>query len=64
MKPEHDTTPTPPAAAPKPWQATFRPMPDITAFELAILIPYLQGEQMSDETWANLGKVTRHLVRT
>lgn len=43
----------------------FEPMPDITAYELAKLLPYFHGKQMYQEDWERLGlTVTRHLQRT
>lgn len=45
-------------------QAQYKPLPDITAFELAQLLPYLVGRHMTEADWDALGdRVTRHLER-
>jgi hypothetical protein len=47
-----------------PISAEYHPLPDITAYELAVLLPYLFGNQMTQQIWDNLGpSVTRHLKR-
>lgn len=43
----------------------YRPKPDITAHELARLMPALLGGLISEADWASLGEAcTRHLERT
>jgi len=39
----------------------FNPEPDITAYELAILLPYFNGAPMYEETLTELGTAARHL---
>ncbi|MFZ9972158.1 MAG: hypothetical protein ACO3GA_03620 [Candidatus Limnocylindrus sp.] len=39
----------------------FNPAPDITAYELAILLPYFHGVPMYEETLTELGTAARHL---
>jgi hypothetical protein len=41
----------------------FEPRPDITAYELALLMPYLLGKQPSEADWQFMGAEQRHLVR-
>lgn len=43
--------------------AQFEPLPDITAYELARLIPFFQGMALTEEKWGSLGTATRHLKR-
>lgn len=50
-------------AQPPAIKADFRPRPDITAFELAIILPFILSEPLTEETWQNLGPITRHLIR-
>ncbi len=57
---------TPPADKPMyqiklPITAHWTPRPDITAHELAILLPYLLGKPVYEEDWDALGEATRHL---
>lgn len=42
----------------------FHPLPNITAFELAVLLPHLMGSSMGEREWTALGSAQRHLVRT
>jgi hypothetical protein len=45
-------------------EAEFEPAPDITAYELAQLLPYItQGECMTECEWKEAGALTRHLKR-
>lgn len=45
-------------------EAEFEPAPDITAYELAQLLPYVtQGECMTECEWKEAGALTRHLKR-
>jgi len=45
-----------------PISRTFNPAPDITAYELAILLPYFfNGVPMYEETLSALGSAARHL---
>lgn len=46
-----------------PIRSTYVPQPDITAHELAILLPYLFGSPLYESDWAKLGAATRHLKR-
>jgi len=41
----------------------FIPQPDITAFELATLLPYFIGKVMYEEDWKELAVMQRHFVR-
>ncbi len=48
-----------------PLNCVFQPQPDITAFELATLLPYIMSGGLYKSTWERLGtSVTRHLKRT
>lgn len=42
---------------------TYNPQPDITAYELAQIIPYFHGKSMTANDWESLGPVTRHLKK-
>lgn len=42
---------------------TYAPKADITAFELATLLPYFIGKAMTKEDWDALGACQRHLVK-
>lgn len=42
---------------------SYNPQPDITAYELAIILPYLHGKPMFEEDWIDLGNAQRHLRR-
>lgn len=42
---------------------TFDPMPDITAYELAIILPFFHGRWMHEDDWNALGAAQRHLQR-
>lgn len=44
--------------------ATFEPKEDITAYELARLLPYLHGRPLTEVEWESLGHVARHLKRS
>lgn len=46
-------------------RCSFTPKEDITAYELAILLPFLFGKYMFEEDWKQLEeqKITRHLNR-
>ncbi len=47
-----------------PIRARFVPQEDITAYELAILLPYYLGlKQMFVADWSALGAINRHLER-
>ena len=43
--------------------ASYQPKSDITAFELAQLLPYLTGKHLYPDDWERLGMACRHLVR-
>lgn len=46
-----------------PMSVTFSPQPDITAYELAMLLPYLLSNHgIYAEDWAELGTMKRHLI--
>ena len=42
---------------------SFEPKEDITAFELASLMPYFHGKNMTTDDWDALGAMKRHLKR-
>src|SRR3990172_3008032 len=44
--------------------AEFEPQPDITAYELSIILPYMLGARFGEPEWKKLGPATRHLKRT
>lgn len=44
-------------------QCEYSPQPDITAYELAQILPYLIGRAMHESDWEKLGVATRHLKR-
>lgn len=50
----------------RPISGIYRPKPDITAYELARLIPFISGRlPMYERHWAELGpQVTRHIDRS
>jgi len=48
---------------PQPINCIYNPQPDITAYELAQIIPYLLNKTMLKEDWDKLGNITRHLKR-
>ena len=54
---------TPCATIKLPINAQFAPKKDITAYELALLLPYIINTPLFEEDWDNLGKATRHLRR-
>ena len=39
----------------------FKPEPDITAYELAVLLPYLIGAPITLSAYEELGSAARHL---
>lgn len=43
--------------------ATWNPQEDITAYEVAKLLPFFHGRHMTEDDWAALGEATRHLKR-
>ena len=50
---------------PKVVSATYDPQPDITAYELAQLLPiFIYGSLLTEEKWTELGSATRHLKRS
>lgn len=48
----------------RPVSARFEPQPDITAYELAQLLPFVVGRSMWEADWSALGTAQRHLRRT
>ena len=52
-----------PMAIKPPISCSYEPQPDITAFELAVLLPYTLGKSLYQEDWDKLGDATRHLKR-
>lgn len=43
----------------------FDPQPDITAYELAKLLPWFRpGQRITEDDWTALGEMTRHLKRS
>lgn len=49
---------------PRPIRARFIPKEDITAYELAILLPFYLGlRPLFERDWVELGLMTRHLER-
>ncbi len=47
----------------QPVTARYAPKPDITAWELAQILPGLFGKPIYEAEWAALGSVTRHFER-
>lgn len=47
----------------KPERLTLDPKPDMTAYELATLLPFFLGKMMTEEDWQALGAAQRHLKR-
>ncbi len=48
----------------KPINAIFEPLPDITAYELAIILSKVHGVPLYEEGWQSLGfAITRHFKR-
>lgn len=39
----------------------YEPQPDITAYELAQIIPYFAGGHLTRKAWEKLGSANRHL---
>lgn len=58
-----DTSQFPPLNLIKPVSARYIPQPDITAYELALILPGLLGKPIYEEDWVKLGTATRHLER-
>lgn len=50
-------------AQPKIVQARFVPCPDITAYELALLLQFFLGKPMTEQDWNGIGPMQRHFVR-
>lgn len=48
----------------RPVYARFEPQLDITAYELAQILPFVMGRSMWEKDWEALGVVQRHLRRT
>ena len=46
-----------------PISCSFEPLPDITAYELAQILPYCHGRIMWESDWEALGSAQRHLKR-
>ena len=44
-------------------RSEYLPLSDITAFELAQLLPFCMGRYMTEADWSSLGSATRHLKR-
>jgi hypothetical protein len=44
-------------------RCAFEPLPDITAYELACVLPYFHGKHMTEDDWNALGDKRRHFVR-
>lgn len=49
--------------APEPLRVTFAPQPDITAYELATILPFFIGRLMTESAWNDLGAAQRHVKR-
>ncbi len=47
----------------QPITARYKPQPDITAYELAIIFPFFMGKPLYEEQWLELGTATRHFER-
>lgn len=47
----------------RPVVASFEPQQDITAYELATLLPYLFGKALYQSDWDSLGAAQRHMKR-
>jgi hypothetical protein len=47
----------------QPISVSFDPQPDITAYELAKLLPHFHGQPIYESDWASLGQLQRHLKR-
>jgi hypothetical protein len=44
--------------------AAYEPKEDITAYELALILPYVMtGKRMTEDDWKAMGTATRHLRR-
>lgn len=44
-------------------RASYNPQPDITAYELATILPFFHGQMMTEADWDALGATQRHLKR-
>jgi hypothetical protein len=44
-------------------ETTYDPKPDITVYELALLLPYMIRVPIDQAAWDKLGTATRHLKR-
>lgn len=44
-----------------PLRRLFKPLPDITAYELALLLPYLNQQPLYERNLESLGTAIRHL---
>lgn len=56
--------PLPPLPIAQPIRARFIPKEDITAYEVAILLPFYLGlRPLFEHNWIELGVMTRHLER-
>lgn len=47
----------------EPISASFEPQADITAFELAQMLPYFSGKPMFPRDWKALGGMQRHFKK-
>lgn len=47
----------------QPVTARYKPLPDITAYELALVLPGLLGKPIYELEWLELGSATRHFER-
>lgn len=45
----------------RPLRMAFNPLPDITAYELAILLPYFHGKDLFKKDYEEMGNEKRHL---
>ena len=46
-----------------PVEAEYAPLPDITAYELSKMLPFLLGQVLLEKDWEELGTIRRHLKR-
>lgn len=47
----------------QPVTARYTPQPDITAYELALILPGLLGKPIFEADWTKLGSASRHFER-
>jgi hypothetical protein len=47
----------------KPVDAEYAPLPDISAYELSKILPFLLGQVLMEKDWEELGAAQRHLKR-